>query len=84
MTPLMMLALTVPPSIAFVLERWMRGREVMEQTFTKIQGERITQVAELGRDNNIAIGVQIDKMRAAEAELKRLAEQVSLLADRYR
>jgi hypothetical protein len=78
----MMLALTLPPSLAFVLERWMRGREVMEKTFTEIQDKRIAELGELYRDCNIALGAQIDKMRAAEAELKRLNEQLTILADR--
>jgi hypothetical protein len=82
MTPLMMLALTLPPSLAFVIERWMRGREVMEKTFTEIQDKRISELGELYRDCNIALGAQIDKMRDAERELKRLNEQLTILADR--
>ena len=77
MTPLMMLALTLPPSLAFVIERWMRGREeqarklrVQDESVLENQGQALTKLQ--------------DQCDAHSAELKRQAEQVSLLADRYR
>jgi hypothetical protein len=75
MTPLMMLALTLPPSLAFVIERWMAGREaqarklrVQDESVLENQGQALTKLQ--------------DRQDAQGAELKRLAEQISILSDR--
>jgi len=84
MTPLMMLALTLPPSIAFVLERWMAGREAQAR---KLAAEQVGRIDAL-KSHAEGVDIDIEGCQAGldkhEAELKRLAEQVSLLADRYR
>ena len=76
MTPLMVLALTLPPSLAYVIERWMAGREA--------QARRLAE-ADTVKLDVITLQQHGAAERAAniEADVKRLSEQVSLLIDRY-
>lgn len=75
MTPLMMLALTVPPSLAFVIERWMRGREEQARKLNVIDQ------ASLGKCVDIAEMHQ-KLLEEHRTELKRLNEQLTTLSER--
>lgn len=82
MTPLMMLALTLPPSLAFVLGRWMAGREAQARKLALLDQASIAKLAETA-DVHLEL-IKKSDARAAEhaAELKRLNEQLTILADR--
>jgi hypothetical protein len=82
MTPLMMLALTLPPSLAFVIERWMAGREAQARKLSEAQTIRID-AAEFQLAGHASDLTRAEKrFHDAEAELKRLNEQLTILADR--
>lgn len=76
MTPLMMLALTLPPSLAFVIERWMRGREAQARRQSVLTEQLVEELEKIAKYE------MRERMQGAEAELKRLAEQVSILTER--
>lgn len=84
MTPLMMLALTLPPSLAFVLERWMRGREEQARRLAREQVQRIDSLATAQTIHEDRLDSHRQHLDDQERELKRLNEQLSLVADRYR
>lgn len=77
MTPLMMLALTLPPSIAFVLERWMAGREAQARKLADDQALRVDVLEEQVRGLTKACEMLNNTQRTH-------TEQLSKLADRYR
>jgi len=82
MTPLMVLALTLPPSLAFVIERWMAGREAQAR---KLAAEQVGRIDALHADAIAALtdlAEMYEKQSAHSAELKRLNEQLTILADR--
>jgi hypothetical protein len=73
---LMMLALTVPPSLAFVIERVLRGREAQARKLAAADSAR------LDHAEDRLTGLESESAHY-NTELKRLAEQVSILTDRY-
>lgn len=81
MTPLMMLALTLPPSLAFVIERWMRRGEAHARELSKSQGLQLELVSSR---LSLLEGSHADSSSAHAAELKRLGEQISILSERLR
>jgi len=82
MTWQMALALTVPPSIAFVLERWMRGREEQAR---KLSADDVKRIKALEACDDVTQGAfkNLARVQAThEAELKRINEQVTTLSER--
>jgi len=75
MTPLMMLALTLPPSLAFVIERWMAGREAQARKLAAEESEALRRLENDGLSYAANLTVHA-------SELKRLNEQLTILADR--
>lgn len=77
MTALEALAWTLPPSAAAAWCFWL-DRNAAEARKLALQDQQLLEVvADTQRDHSKAL-------RDTEAELKRQAEQISLLADRYR
>ena len=77
MTALEALAWTVPPSLAAVACAWAFVIDRKDRAWIVELQDRI-------KDLEVSTGLLHDGARAQEAEQKRLTEQVSLLADRYR
>ena len=82
MTPLMMLALTLPPSLAFVIERWMAGREAQARKLSDADNRRLAALEAADNLTDDAFRQLSSEVQAHAAELKRLNEQLTILADR--
>lgn len=81
---LMMLALTLPPSLAFVIERWMRGREAQARKLSAEQVARIDALAAAEALHDEWHETARTRLTSHDAELKRLDEQISILSERTR
>jgi hypothetical protein len=88
MTALIVLALTVPPSVAAIMWRLVAFFEAQARKLAEEQHVQLTVLAIRESTNNTLNREQFETNRMrldhAEAELKRLNDQLSLIADRYR
>ena len=89
MTPLMMLALTLPPSLAFVIARLVAFFEAQARTSAADDIEAFRKLMERVKQLEVADGVTDNafaqlapRLEGHEAELKRLSEQLTTLSER--